>query len=181
VLNALAAIAIGRELGASEKAIRKGLAGFAGVRRRFTYIGQSGGVRVVDDYGHHPVEISNVLKAARAVSHGRVIAVVQPHRYTRLKDLFQEFCRCFNDADVVIVADVYPAGEAPIEGANRTALAEGLRRHGHRNVLELSGPTALPALIAAEARDGDLVVCLGAGDITTWAQALPAQLEALAA
>ena len=181
VLNALAAIAIGRELGASEKAIRKGLAGFAGVRRRFTFTGHAGGVRVVDDYGHHPVEISNVLKAARAVTKGRVIAVVQPHRYSRLKDLFQDFCRCFNDADVVIVADVYPAGEAPIEGASREALVEGLRRHGHRNVLELSGPTALPALIAAEAKAGDLVICLGAGDITTWAQALPAQLEALSA
>jgi UDP-N-acetylmuramate--alanine ligase len=181
VLNALAAIAIGRELGASEKAIRKGLAGFGGVRRRFTFTGAAGGVRVVDDYGHHPVEISNVLKAARAVTNGRVIAVVQPHRYSRLRDLFQDFCRCFNDADVVIVADVYPAGETPIEGASREALAEGLRRHGHRNVLELSGPAALPALIAAEAKDGDLVICLGAGDITTWAQALPAQLEALAA
>jgi UDP-N-acetylmuramate--alanine ligase len=180
VLNALAAIAIGRELGASEKAIRKGLAGFGGVRRRFTYTGQAHGVRVVDDYGHHPVEIAAVLRAARAVTNARVIAVVQPHRYSRLHDLFQDFCRCFNDADVVVVADVYPAGEAPIEGASRDALVEGLIRHGHRHVLPLSGPTALPALIAGEAREGDLVVCLGAGDITTWAQALPAQLEALA-
>jgi UDP-N-acetylmuramate--alanine ligase len=121
------------------------------------------------------------LKAARAVSNGRVIAVVQPHRYSRLRDLFQDFCRCFNDADVVIVADVYPAGEAPIEGASRDDLIEGLKRHGHRHVLPLPGPAALPALIAEEARAGDLVVCLGAGDITAWAQALPAQLEALAA
>jgi UDP-N-acetylmuramate--alanine ligase len=181
VQNALAAIAIGRELGAPEKAIRKGLAGFGGVRRRFTFTGEAHGVKVVDDYGHHPVEIANVLKAARAVSQGRVIAVVQPHRYSRLKDLFQEFCRCFNDADVVIVADVYPAGEAPIEGASRDALIEGLKRHGHRHVLPLTSPTALPALIAAEAKPGDLVICLGAGDITVWAQALPAQLEALAA
>jgi UDP-N-acetylmuramate--alanine ligase len=181
VQNALAAIAIGRELGAPEKAIRKGLAGFGGVRRRFTFTGAARGVRVVDDYGHHPVEIANVLKAARAVSNGRVIAVVQPHRYSRLRDLFQEFCRCFNDADVVVVADVYPAGEAPIEGASRDALVEGLRRHGHRQVLPLSGPAALPELIAAETRDGDHVVCLGAGDITAWAQALPGQLEALAA
>ncbi len=179
VLNALAAIAVGRELGAPEKAIRKGLAEFGGVRRRFTFTGQARGVRVVDDYGHHPVEIAHVLKAARAVTNGRVIAVVQPHRYTRLHDLFQEFCRAFNDADVVIVADVYPAGEAPIEGASRDALVEGLKRHGHRHVLALESPAALPALIAAEARDGDLVVCLGAGDITAWAQALPAQLEAL--
>ena len=179
VLNALAAIAIGRELGASEKAIRKGLAGFGGVRRRFTFTGAAGGVRVVDDYGHHPVEIANVLKAARAVSNGRVIAVVQPHRYSRLKDLFQEFCRCFNDADVVIVADVYPAGEAPIEGASRDALVEGLRRHGHRRVLSLDSPTGLAGLVAEEAKSGDLVVCLGAGDITAWAYALPGQLEAL--
>src|SRR5579863_6201552 len=122
VLNSLAAIAIGRELGAPEKAIRKGLAGFGGVRRRFTFTGKARGVSIVDDYGHHPVEIAAVLKAARAVTNGRVIAVVQPHRYTRLRDLFQEFCRCFNDADVVIVADVYPAGEAPVEGASRDAL-----------------------------------------------------------
>jgi UDP-N-acetylmuramate--alanine ligase len=181
VQNALAAIAIGRELGAPEKAIRKGLAGFGGVRRRFTFTGAARGVKVVDDYGHHPVEISNVLKAARAVTNGRVIAVVQPHRYSRLKDLFQEFCRCFNDADVVIVADVYAAGEGPIEGVSRDALIEGLRRHGHRHVLALDGPAELPALVAAEAKEGDLVVCLGAGDITAWAHALPAQLEALSA
>jgi UDP-N-acetylmuramate--alanine ligase len=181
VQNALAAIAIGRELGAPEKAIRKGLAGFGGVRRRFTFTGAARGVRVVDDYGHHPVEISNVLKAARAVTNGRVIAVVQPHRYSRLKDLFQEFCRCFNDADVVVVADVYPAGETPIDGASRDALVEGLRRHGHRHVLALEGPAQLAGVIAAEANEGDLVVCLGAGDITAWAHALPGQLEALAA
>jgi UDP-N-acetylmuramate--alanine ligase len=179
VLNSLAAIAIGRELGAPEKAIRKGLAGFGGVRRRFTFTGTARGVSVVDDYGHHPVEITAVLKAARAVTNGRVIAVVQPHRYSRLHDLFQEFCRCFNDADVVVVADVYPAGEAPIEGASRDALVEGLRRHGHRNVLGLESPAALPMVIAAETKEGDLVVCLGAGDITTWAHALPGQLEAM--
>ncbi|MBV9994155.1 MAG: UDP-N-acetylmuramate--L-alanine ligase [Caulobacteraceae bacterium] len=181
VRNALAALAIGRELGAPEKAIRKGLAGFGGVRRRFSIVGTGRGVRVVDDYGHHPVEIAAVLKAARAVSRGRVIAVVQPHRYTRLRDLFQEFCRAFNDADTVIVADVYPAGESPIEGASRDALVEGLRRHGHRRVLALEEPASLARLIAAEAQPGDLAVCLGAGDITQWAHALPAQLEALAA
>jgi UDP-N-acetylmuramate--alanine ligase len=180
VLNALAAIAIGRELGAPERAIRKGLAGFGGVRRRFTFTGEGRGVQVVDDYGHHPVEIANVLKAARSVTNGKVIAVVQPHRYSRLHDLFQEFCRCFNDADAVIVADVYPAGEAPIAGANRDALVEGLKRHGHRRVTALESPAALPEVIAAEAKAGDLVVCLGAGDITAWAQALPGQLEALA-
>jgi UDP-N-acetylmuramate--alanine ligase len=181
VRNSLAAIAIGRELGAPEKAIRKGLAGFGGVRRRFTFTGQARGVSVVDDYGHHPVEIAAVLRAARAVTNGRVIAVVQPHRYSRLHDLFQDFCRCFNDADAVIVADVYPAGEAPIEGASKQALVEGLTRHGHRHAIALANPAALPALIAAEAKEGDLVVCLGAGDITSWAHALPGQLAELAA
>ena len=181
VRNALAAIAVGRELGATEKAIRKGLAEFGGVRRRFTFTGAGGGVQVVDDYGHHPVEIAAVLKAARAVTNGRVIAVVQPHRYSRLHDLFQDFCRCFNDADIVVVADVYAAGEAPIDGVNRDALVEGLRRHGHRHVLGLESPAALATTIGEVAKAGDLVVCLGAGDITTWAQALPAQLEALGA
>jgi UDP-N-acetylmuramate--alanine ligase len=179
VLNSLAAIAIGRELGAPERAIRKGLAGFGGVRRRFTFTGEAKGVKVVDDYGHHPVEIASVLKAARAVTNGRVIAVVQPHRYSRLRDLFQEFCRAFNDADVVIVADVYPAGEAPIEGVNRDALVQGLIRHGHRHVLALGSPDDLAGVVAAEAGSGDLVVLLGAGDITAWAHALPAQLEAV--
>jgi len=181
VLNSLAAIAIGRELGVSEKAIRKGLAAFGGVRRRFTTTGVANGVRVIDDYGHHPVEIASVLRAARAVTNGKVIAVVQPHRYSRLHDLFGEFCRCFNDADTVVVADVYPAGEAPIEGANRDALVEGLRRFGHRRAIALPGPEALPGLIAQEARSGDVVVCLGAGDITAWAYALPGQLESAAA
>jgi UDP-N-acetylmuramate--alanine ligase len=179
VLNALAAIAVARELGVSDAAVRVGLANFAGVRRRFTTTGEAGGVRVVDDYGHHPVEIASALKAARAVSAGRVIAVVQPHRYSRLRDLFEEFCGCFNDADAVIVADVYPAGEAPIEGFDRDALVEGLRRWGHRRVIALSGPDTLAAIVAEEAASGDLVICLGAGDITAWAYALPAQLEAL--
>ncbi|WP_374576017.1 UDP-N-acetylmuramate--L-alanine ligase [Phenylobacterium sp.] len=179
VLNSLAAIAVARELGVSLDDIRKGLAGFGGVKRRFTTTGVANGVRVIDDYGHHPVEIASVLKAARAVTNGRVIAVVQPHRYTRLHDLFQDFCSCFNDADVVIVADVYAAGEAPIEGVNRDALVEGLRRYGHRRALPLESAAALPGLIRKEARAGDLVVCLGAGDITSWAYALPGQLEAL--
>ncbi|WP_332770805.1 UDP-N-acetylmuramate--L-alanine ligase [Phenylobacterium sp.] len=180
VLNALAAIAVARELGVSGEDIRKGLAGFGGVKRRFTTTGVAGGVRVIDDYGHHPVEISSVLKAARAVTNGRVIAVVQPHRYSRLHDLFAEFCGCFNDADTVIVADVYTAGESPIEGINRDALVEGLRRFGHRRALALETPADLARMVAEEARNGDLVVCLGAGDITAWAYALPGQLEALA-
>jgi UDP-N-acetylmuramate--alanine ligase len=181
VLNALAAIAVARELGVGPEAIAKGLAGFGGVKRRFTVTGKARGITVVDDYGHHPVEIAAVLKAARDVqgTSGKVIAVVQPHRYSRLADLFAEFCGCFNDADAVIVADVYAAGEAPLEGVNRDALVEGLRRAGHRRAVPLDGPAALPTLIAEEAREGDMVVCLGAGDITAWAYALPGQLEAL--
>ena len=178
VLNALAAIAVARELGVSEAAIREGLASFGGVRRRFTTVGVAGGVRIIDDYGHHPTEITSVLAAARAVTSGSVIAVVQPHRYSRLRDLFEEFCRCFNDAETVIVANVYPAGEAPIPGFDRDSLARGLRRHGHRRVLTLDDPAQLPDLIATEAQPGDLVVFLGAGDITSWAYALPAKLEA---
>ena len=182
VLNALAAIAVARELGVSPEAIRAGLAGFGGVKRRFTTTGVANGVRVVDDYGHHPVEIASVLQAARDVqgADGRVIAVVQPHRYSRLNDLFADFCGCFNDADAVVVAPVYAAGEAPIPGVDRDALVEGLRRAGHRRVLALESPAELPGLVAAEAKAGDLVVLLGAGDITTWAYALPGQLEAMA-
>jgi UDP-N-acetylmuramate--alanine ligase len=180
VLNSLAAIAVARELGVSEADIRKGLAGFGGVRRRFTAVGVAHGIRIIDDYGHHPVEIASVLKAARAVTSNRVIAVVQPHRYSRLHDLFNDFCACFNDADVVIVSDVYAAGESPIEGASRDGLVEGLRRFGHRRALPLDMPTDLARMISEEAQVGDLVVCLGAGDITTWAYALPGQLEALA-
>jgi UDP-N-acetylmuramate--alanine ligase len=180
VMNALAAIAVARELGMDEAGIRKGLASFEGVKRRFTTTGVANGVRVVDDYGHHPVEIGAVLKAARAVTGGKVIAVVQPHRYTRLRDLFNDFCSCFNDADTVVVADVYAAGEQPIEGASKEGLVEGLRRYGHRRVMPLENPRALAGLIKGEAASGDLVVLLGAGDITTWAYALPGELEALA-
>jgi UDP-N-acetylmuramate--alanine ligase len=182
VLNALAAICVAKELGVSEAAIRAGLAGFGGVKRRFTTTGVVNGVRVIDDYGHHPVEIAAVLKAARELlngTSGRVIAVVQPHRYSRLHDLFDEFCGCFNDADSVIVADVYAAGEAPLPGVDKDALVEGLGRFGHRRVAALSSPAALPPLVKAEAQPGDLVVFLGAGDITGWAYALPGQLEAL--
>jgi UDP-N-acetylmuramate--alanine ligase len=181
VLNALAAITVALELGVKRDAIRKGLAGFAGVKRRFTTTGVVGGVRVIDDYGHHPVEIAAVLKAARAVTEGKVIAVFQPHRFSRVSDLFQEFCGCFNDADAVVVADIYPAGETPIKGVNRDALVEGLKRAGHRHVIPLDGPDDLAAVVGHEAQKGDLVVCLGAGDITAWAHALPEQLKAVGA
>ena len=180
VQNSLAAIAVARELGVSERAIRTGLAKFGGVKRRFTHVGVAAGVRIIDDYGHHPVEIAAVLKAARAVATGRVVAVFQPHRYSRVKDLFEEFCRCFNDADTVIVADVYAAGEAPLEGVSRETIVSGLRRHGHRRAIPLEN-RPLAEIIADETKPGDLVVCLGAGDITSWAYALPAQLEALSA
>ena len=179
VSNALAAIAVARELDVADEAIKAGLAGFGGVRRRFTTTGVVGGVRIVDDYGHHPVEIAAVLKAARQVAEGRVIAVVQPHRFTRLRDLMEDFSTCFSDADAVWVADVYAAGETPLEGVDKEALVEGIRRFGHRSVQALESVEALPGVIAAEAKDGDLVVLLGAGDITQWAYALPGQLEAL--
>ena len=179
VLNATGAIAVARELGVSDEDIRKGLAGFGGVKRRFTTTGVANGVRIIDDSALRPVEIASVLKAARAVTEGRVVAVVQPHRYTRLHDLFDEFCGCFNDADTVIVADVYTAGESPIAGADRDGLVQGLRRFGHRRALALESPADLARIVHEEARTGDLVVCLGAGDITAWAHALPGQLEAL--
>ena len=176
VLNALAAIAVSAELGVDDATIRDGLARFTGVKRRFTKTGEVGGVTVIDDYGHHPVEISAVLKAARSAAAGRVIAVVQPHRYSRLASLFEEFCTCFNDADHVIVADVYPAGETPIEGMDRDGLIEGLHAHGHTHVTALLAPKYLAAVIDDIANPGDLVICLGAGNITAWAQALPEQL-----
>jgi len=179
VQNSLAAIAVAHEMGANDDTIRKALAGFGGVKRRFTRTGEVDGITVIDDYGHHPVEIAAVLRAARAATRGKVIAVVQPHRYTRLAQLFEEFCTCFNDADRVIVADVYAAGEAPIEGVNRDRLVEGLIGHGHRHVQALPGPGDLAAMVDSLAAPGDLVVCLGAGNITQWAHALPEELAAL--
>jgi UDP-N-acetylmuramate--alanine ligase len=178
-LNAVAAIAVAREMGLDEDKIRKALAGFGGVKRRFTHTGEAGGITVIDDYGHHPVEIAAVLAAARQAAKGRVIAVMQPHRYTRLHDLFEQFCTCFNDADTVVVADVYAAGEQPIEGADRDSLVAGLQARGHREALALPSAEALPGLVLELAEDGDMVVCLGAGNITAWANALPGELQKL--
>ena len=176
VQNALAAVLVAREMGFDAATIRRGLAAFKGVKRRFTKTGEADGVVVIDDYGHHPVEIQAVLAAARQAYSGRIVAVVQPHRYTRLRDLFEGFCTCFNLADTVIVADVYPAGEAPIEGINRDALVEGLQARGHRHVEALPSAEALPEMVNGMVQPGDLVVCLGAGSITNWAHALPEQL-----
>ena len=177
--NATAAIAVARELGVSDEAIRKAIAGFGGVKRRFTKTGEWNGVTVIDDYGHHPVEIAAVLKAARESANGKIIAVVQPHRYTRLQSLFEDYCSCFNDADAVVVADVYAAGEAPLEGIDRDHFVTGLRAHGHREVVPLPAATELAGIVKGLAKPGDLVVCLGAGNITQWAYALPDQLKAL--
>jgi len=178
-LNATAAIAVAHELGLSDDAIRKAIAGFGGVKRRFTKTGEWNGVTIIDDYGHHPVEISAVLKAARESTDGKIIAVVQPHRFTRLQSLFEEFCTCFNDADTVVVAEVYPAGEAPIAGIDRDHFVLGLRAHGHREVIALQHPANLAGMIHDTATSGDFVVCLGAGNITQWAYALPGELKAL--
>jgi UDP-N-acetylmuramate--alanine ligase len=179
VQNALAAVAIGIEMEIDDATLRSAFASFRGVKRRFTKTGEAGGITVIDDYGHHPVEIAAVLKAARQAGAHNVVAVVQPHRYSRLSSLFQEFCTCMNDAGTVIVADVYAAGEQPIPGISRDSLVEGLRASGHRSVVPLPGPEHLAEMIHAIARNGDFVVCLGAGTITQWAAALPAELQAL--
>jgi UDP-N-acetylmuramate--alanine ligase len=177
VSNALAAIAVARHLGMKKDEIRAALASFAGVNRRFTKVGEVNGVTIIDDYGHHPVEIAAVLKAARQASEGRVIAVHQPHRYTRLSNLFEEFCTCFNEADVVGIADVYAAGEDPIPGASRDDLVAGLIRHGHRHARAVMGEDDLERLVREQARPGDIVVCLGAGSISAWANGLPDRLR----
>lgn len=177
VLNALAAVAVARHLGMKVDQIRGALAGFKGVNRRFTKVGEVNGVTIIDDYGHHPVEISAVLKAARQASDGRVIAVHQPHRYSRLHSLFDDFCSCFNDADVVAIAEVFSAGEDPIEGVSRDDLVAGLVRHGHRNAHAIVSEDDLERLIREQTKSGDIVVCLGAGTISAWANGLSARLE----
>ncbi len=179
-LNATAAIAVAFELGVPVDVIRAGLAGFGGVKRRFTRTGDWNGIAVFDDYAHHPVEIAAVLRAARASTRGKVIAVVQPHRYSRLQSLFAEFSTCFNDADTVIVADTYAAGETPLPGADKQGLVAAIKAHGHRHVIALEGPETLARHVAAVTASGDYVVCLGAGNITQWAYALPGELERLA-
>ena len=176
VLNALAAIGAALELRISFDDLKKGLAAFDGVKRRFTKVGEWNGATIIDDYGHHPVEIAAVLKAARSATEGNVIAIHQPHRFSRLHDLFEEFCACFNDADVVAIADVYAAGEEPIEGVSRDALVGGLRAHGHRQAHALKGQAGLADFVVRHAAPGDLVVCLGAGTISAWANALPNDL-----
>jgi UDP-N-acetylmuramate--alanine ligase len=159
--------------------IRKALAGFGGVNRRFTKVGEVDGVTIIDDYAHHPVEIAAALKAARQSTEGRVIAVHQPHRYSRLSHHFDEFCACFNDSDVVGITDVYAAGEEPIEGADRDALVAGLIQHGHRHARGVDSPEDLARLVAEQARPGDMVICLGAGTISSWVNGLPDALRAL--
>ncbi|WP_417243106.1 UDP-N-acetylmuramate--L-alanine ligase [Celeribacter sp.] len=179
VSNALSAVAVARHLGMKAEEIKTGLANFGGVNRRFTRVGEVNGVTIIDDYGHHPVEIAAVLKAARqAIGNdgGRVIAVHQPHRYSRLASLFEDFCTCFNEADVVGIADIYAAGEDPIEGASRDDLVAGLIRHGHRHARAVTSEDDLERLVREQARSGDMVVCLGAGTISTWAHGLPARL-----
>ena len=176
VSNALAAVAVARHLGMKGEEIRKALAAFGGVNRRFTKVGEVNGVTIIDDYGHHPVEIAAVLKAARQATKGRVIAVHQPHRYTRLSSLFEDFCNCFNEADVVAIAEVYAAGEDPIPGASRDDLVAGLIRHGHRHARAILSEDDLERLVREQARPGDMVVCLGAGTISAWANGLPERL-----
>ncbi len=182
VSNALAAIAVARHLGMKRDEIRAALAAFGGVNRRFTKVGEVGGVTIIDDYGHHPVEIAAVLRAARqAVADtpgARIIAVHQPHRYSRLSSLFEDFCACFNEADVVGIAEVYAAGEDPIPGASRDDLVAGLIRHGHRHARAVTSEDDLERIVREQARPGDMVVCLGAGTISTWANALPDRLRA---
>ncbi len=185
VSNALAAVAVARHLGMKRAEIKEALENFRGVNRRFTKVGEVGGVTIIDDYGHHPVEIAAVLKAARqAVADNdgaRVIAVHQPHRYSRLSSLFDDFCTCFNDADVVGIAEVFAAGEEPIPGASRDDLVTGLIAHGHRDARAVESEEALELLVRAEARPGDIVVCLGAGTISAWANSLPERLGKSAA
>jgi len=176
VLNALAAVAVAAEAGMTDEQIREGIASFSGVKRRFQRTGTWNGVDIYDDYGHHPIEIAAVLKAARPGAKGRVFAVVEPHRYSRVKSLFDEFCGCFADADAVIVAPLYSAGEPPLEGISQRSLADGIIAKGHPSVASIESPADLAPLVRRYAQPGDIVVCLGAGNSTEWAHALPGEL-----
>ena len=176
VSNALASIAVARHLGMKVDEIREALKNFGGVNRRFTRVGDVNGVTIIDDYAHHPVEITAVLSAAKQATKGRVIAVHQPHRYSRLSDLFEEFCSCFNDADIVGITDIYAAGEDPIEGADRDGLVAGLTAHGHRQAVAVADEAALQQFVSEHCGPGDLLVCLGAGTISAWANNLPKAL-----
>lgn len=177
VSNATAAIAVAHELGMDAEGITKGLSSFGGVKRRFTHTGDWNGVTMIDDYAHHPVEISSVLEAARlAAVDNKVFAIMQPHRYTRLADLFDDFASCFNNADTVMIAPVYEAGESPIEGINHETLVSKMKSGGHRDARVISGPAEVAPIIRSEANEGDYVIYCGAGSITQWAYALPREL-----
>lgn len=180
VSNAVAAIAVALELGVEPDEIQKGFEGFGGVKRRFTITGQWNDITVVDDYGHHPVEITAVLRAARQRvqgTGGKIHAIHQPHRFSRLNDLFEDFCTCFNEADTVHIADVFAAGEAPIEGINSDALVDGIQARGHRHARRLHDDSEIAGWVREHAEPDDLVVFLGAGNITAWANGLPAALD----
>jgi UDP-N-acetylmuramate--alanine ligase len=179
VVNALAAVSAAMIMGLPDSAVRNAFSNFAGVGRRFTKVGEVGGYTIIDDYGHHPVEIAAVLAAAREAYRGRVLAIVQPHRYTRLQSLFEGFSTCFNDADAVVITDVYPAGEQPIPGISGKELADAIRARGHRDVRHITGEAELAETVAALAMPGDVVVCMGAGSISAWANALPRRLDTL--
>jgi UDP-N-acetylmuramate--alanine ligase len=179
VQNSLAALAVARELGVPDETIRRALGAFKGVNRRFTKVGEWNGAAIIDDYAHNPFKIAAALKAARQAYAGPIVAVVQPHRFTRLRDTFEQFAKCLNDADAAVVAPVYPAGEPPIEGIDRDSYAEALRAHGHRNVQTIDGEADLAAAVAPHAKPGGAIVCLGAGSITHWAHGLQAALEKL--
>ena len=178
VLNSLAAITVARELGVGDHRIRTALSAFEGVKRRFSRVGEWNGAAIIDDYAHNPFKIAAALKAARQAYSGPIIAIVQPHRYTRLRDTFEQFCTCLNDADIAIIAPVYPAGEQPIEGITHLAYAEAIRAHGHRNVLTTESAEELPGMIAPLAKPGSVIVFLGAGSITNWAGGLESVLKA---
>jgi UDP-N-acetylmuramate--alanine ligase len=178
VQNATAAIVVARQLGVPDAVIARGLAGFKGVGRRFTKVGEYNGAAIIDDYAHNPFKIAAAVRAARQAYKGPIVAVVQPHRYTRLRDTFEQFATCLNDADVAVIAPVYPAGEVPIEGINRDTYAEALRAHGHRNVLTIEGEAVLAAAVKPWLKPGAAVIGTGAGSITQWMANLQKKLEA---